>query len=35
MWELKEKNTASIIKWEILHKVYGNPKNACVFYVKL
>ena len=26
VWELKEKNIAPIIKWEILSKVYGNPK---------
>ena len=31
MWELKEKNIIPIIKWEILNKVYGNPKqNVCV-----
>ena len=30
VWELKEKNIAPIIKWEILSKVYGNPKqNIC------
>ena len=28
MWELKEKNTAPIIKWEILRKVDGNPKKS-------
>ena len=32
-WELKEKNIAPIIEWEILSKVYGNPKQAYVFYV--
>ena len=31
VWELKEKNIAPIIKWEILSKVYGNPKqNICI-----
>ena len=31
VWELKEKNIAPIIKWEILSKVYGNPKqNMCI-----
>ena len=28
LWVLKEKNIAPIIKWEILHKVYGNPKQS-------
>ena len=29
--ELKEKNITPIIKWEILSKVYGNPKqNICI-----
>ena len=28
VWELKEKNIAQIIKWEILSKVYGNPKQS-------
>ena len=28
---IKEKNIAPIIKWEILSKVYDNPKqNVCV-----
>ena len=31
VWELKEKNIAPIIKWEILSKVYDNPKqNICI-----
>ena len=31
VWELKEKNIAPIIKWKILSKVYGNPKqNICI-----
>ena len=31
VWELKEKNIALIIKWEILSRVYGNPKqNMCI-----
>ena len=33
VWELKEKNIAPIIKWGILSKTYGNPKQTCVFYV--
>ena len=27
VWELKEENITLIIKWEILIKVYGNPKQ--------
>ena len=31
VWELKEEIIALIIKWEILNKVYGNPKqNMCI-----
>ena len=31
VWELKEKNIVLIIKWEILSKVYGNPKqDICI-----
>ena len=31
VWELKEKKIDAIIKWEILSKVYGNPKqNKCL-----
>ena len=33
VWELKEENIALIIKWEILNRVYGNPKQTSVFYV--
>ena len=30
MWQLKERNIAPVIKWEILNKVDGNPKqNMC------
>ena len=28
VWELKEKNIATRIKWEILSKVHGNPKKT-------
>ena len=28
VWELKEKNLAPIIKWEILSNVYRNPKQS-------
>ena len=28
VWKLKEKNIVPIIKWEILGKVYGNPKRT-------
>ena len=27
VWKLKEKNISPIIKWEILNKVYRNPKQ--------
>ena len=27
VWELKDKNIDPIIKWEILNKVYSNPKQ--------
>ena len=31
VWELKEKNIAPIIKWEIPSKLYGSPKqNMCI-----
>ena len=31
VWELKEKNIAPIIKWEILSNVYDNPEqNMCI-----
>ena len=31
VWELKKKNIAPIIKWEILSKVCGSPKqNICI-----
>ena len=31
VWELREKNIATITRWEILSKVYGNPKqNMCI-----
>ena len=30
VWELKEKNIAPMIKWEIFSKIYDNPKqNMC------
>ena len=35
VWELKVENIAPIIKWEMLNKVYGNPKQKYVFYVLL
>ena len=31
VWELKEKNIAQIIRWEILSKVYCNPKQNMYF----
>ena len=34
VWELKEKNIAPIIKWEIVNKVCGNSKQKmCVLYL--